>query len=442
MQFLKTLWNTIRYGNKKMALYVLLIVALFAGAAFLFASAYVNSAIPHALVGIAMIALDLFLLSRLVDEELDQEEKQEEEGAEEEVPAPSWADGVQHKTPSFRLGDAQDFMPEDEPEEEETEEQKPEKQRSSLPDFFGMIRGLIPEKKEKKQLAAEKKTAQNTQKDAPQKMEKKPDKKEKPPKGFKKVRVFPKDMNSKEQITMFLKFYKVKQNHITVLIDNSKKYDIKQCPAYLWRDVKKGIIHILLLEEPVREIMLPAATVHTLVYKRAVPAEPRKEYLELREPSLKSAIFSSYIPEYYDVGNGAFASAQQAKNLYQIAPDIQFSDKCAREVMDLLDLDFVVYDQYTKSDKFSEYFKAGHRYQVLLREKILEPDEYRDKMQELMRRMITAKISEDVFDDTIRQMVMYNMIGSDNGEFYRAQRAKYLADRQAVQQKGKKKKRK
>lgn len=405
-----------------MAAYILLIIVLFAGASFLFASAYVHSAIPHAILGVAMIALDLYLLSRLADDEVDGDEDEEEP--------------VRQKRPIKEQKKAEELpghLPdrqEKEPEPDQEDDERPKKRP-------------VPEKEEEPEEPRQRRT---WRKEEPEETEKKPSvpkkpKKEKPPKGFKKVKVFPKG-NDKEAVSMFLKFYKVRQNHITVLIDNSKKYDIKQCPAYLWPESRKGLLHILLLEEPVREITLHLSSVNVMVYKRAVPAEPRKEYLELREPSLKSAIFSSYIPEYYDAGTGAFASAKQVKNLYQIAPDIQFPEKCAKEVMDLLNLDFVVYDKYTKSDQFSEYFKAGHRYQILLRDKVLEPEEYKDRIQNLMRRMIVANIDEDTFDDTIRQMVMHSMIGSDNGEFYRAQRVKYLAEKGASGQKSKKKKRK
>ncbi len=415
-QQLKKVWNTIRYGDKKIVAYTLLIIILFVAAAVLFASAYTHSAITHAILGIAMIGIDLYLLSRLVDEEVEEEEKREK--IEEEVPASSWADKIRHKTPSFKLGEANDFIEEDAFPEKEKEEKEESRSPSFLPSFPKISKS---EQKEKKQ------------------GKKQPKKKK--PKGFKKVRVtFPKEDGSKEQITMFLKSYKVKQNHITVLIDNSKKYNIKECPGYLWPD-KKGI-HILLLEEPTREIVLPTHSVTNMVYKRGISGDSRKEYLELREPSLKSAIFSSYIPEYYDAGaGGLFSGIQQAKNLYQIAPDIQFSEKCAKEIMDLLNLNFVVYDKYTKSDKFSDYFKAGHRFQVLLRDKVIDPEEYKNKIQILLKRMVVANINNEVFDDTIRQMVMYNMIGADNGDYYRSQRARILEERENNQKKGRKKKR-
>lgn len=410
---MKKFWNTIRYGDKKLIAYTFLIIILFVGAAVLFASAYTHSSIAHAIIGIAMIGIDLYLISRLVDEEMEEEEETSK-GEEEEETVSSWADGIKHKTPSFKLGEAEDFEPEPEQEELETEEAEKPKKEWKLPSL------KRSEKKEKKKPA-------------------KPPKKKKP-KGFKKVKViFPKENGTKEQITMFLKSYKVKQNHITVLIDNSKKYHIKQCPAYLWKD-KKGI-HILLLEESTREIVLPSHSVTSIVYKRGVKGNSREEYLELREPSLKSAIFSSYIPSYYDAGGGIFSGLHEAKNLYQIAPDIQFSDKCAREIMDLLNLSFVVYDKYTKSDEFSEYFKEGHRYQVLLRDQIINPEEYKQRIQTLLKRMTVANINEDIFDDTIRQMVMYNMIGSDNGEYYRMQRERIINERETNNKKGKKKKR-
>lgn len=394
-QQIKKFWNTIRYGDKKMAAYTLLIILLFAGAAVLFASAYTNLAIAHAILGIAMIGLDLFLISRLVDEEIEEEvETKENRG----------------KKPVESMAAKQET-------EDEFPEKEPKKNFLDFSAFLGQFQSVF-QKKEK-----------------PKKEPKK-----KKPKGFKRVRVaFPSANGSKEQITMFLKSYKVKQNHIPVLIDNSKKYNIKQCPGYLWPD-KRGI-HLLLLEEQTREILLPPNSVHSIIYQRAVPGDPKKEYLELREPSLKSAIFSSYIPEYYDSGNrGTFSSIHQVKNLYQIAPDIQFSEKCAKEIMDLLNLNFVVYDQYTKSDKFSEYFKAGHRYQILLRDKVIEPEEYKSKIQNLLKRMTVANIHEDVFDDSIRQMVMYNIINSDNGEYYRSQRAKILNQRENERKKQKRRK--
>lgn len=401
-QQLKKFWNTIRYGDKKMAAYTLFIILLFAGAAVLFASAYTHSAIAHAIIGIAMIGLDLYLISRLADEEIEEEmEAPEREILSQEMPV---------KKTSFRLGDFEDLEPEQKPEDirgVSAETQEPKRKRINFSGFLERVRHTFSKKTVSKK-----------------------EPKQKKPKGFKKVKIaFPGADGSKEQITMFLKSYKVRQNHITVLIDNSKKYNIKECPAYLWPD-KRGI-HLLLLEKTPREILLPAASVTSMVYKRAVPGDPRKEYLDLREPSLKSAIFSSYIPEYYNAGgSGVFSGFMQAKNLYQIAPDIQFSEKCAKEIMDLLNLNFVVYDQYTKSDQFSEYFKAGHRYQVLLRDKVIEPEEYKDKIQNLLRRMTAARIHEDVFDDTIRQMVMYNMLGSDNAEYYRAQRAKLVSQRE------------
>ncbi len=396
MEFLKKLWNTIRYGDKKLAAYTLLIILLFAGAAVLFASAYTNRAIAHAVLGVAMIGLDLFLLSRLADEEIPEEEDSPEK---------------------FFMEESEKENPEEDEEDEEeiapAQEQETQKRHWSFSAFLKKFHINLPERMQK-------------------------DPKKKKPKGFKKVKVFPKDAG-KEQVVMFLKYYKVKQNHITILIDNSKKYDIKQCPAYLWKD-KRGI-HLLLLEETTRKLVLPASSVSTITYKRAVPGNSWQEYLELREPSLKSAIFSSYIPEYYDIGLNKLGQPQQAKNLYEIAPDIQVSEKCAKEVMELLNLKFIVYDQYTTSDRYSEYFKEGHRYQILLRDQVIDGEEYKQNIQSLLKRMTTANIHEEVFDETIRQMVMYNMIGADYGQYYRAQRERVMEERQGKQT-GKKKRKK
>lgn len=216
--------------------------------------------------------------------------------------------------------------------------------------------------------------------------------------------------------------YKVKKDHRTVLIDGSNTFVINQCPAYIW--VAHNAFHILLIEKEPRHITIPEFKITSVEYLSGRMSEYQKEYIAFNKPSIITNVFSEYLPDYISI-KGARDNIK-AKNLYMIYPDICFTNNSASQLFDLLYLDFKVSDNITLSSNYNDYFKNAYKNGILLRDKVMSIESYKNHIKSILEDLSLSSISQDEYDTTIEHLLKHHLITKEYADFYSEYRRKHL----------------
>lgn len=220
---------------------------------------------------------------------------------------------------------------------------------------------------------------------------------------------------SEKEIKKLFYTYKVKKNHRPVLIDSSKKYRIKECPAYIW--THQGQLHILLLEKEARKLSLPLSEVQKMYYEKSVPANQKKEYDCLVEgPGMISMVFSEYRPVYQSIIKDK--RQVEVKNLYRIGTDIRFTAPSARELLELLQPEFVVDDEIMRSDDYNQYFKQIYKQKILLNDGALNMNQYQTRIKSILQKLSEAPITPAAFRMTLSDMAGRGLISNEYVSYY------------------------
>lgn len=209
--------------------------------------------------------------------------------------------------------------------------------------------------------------------------------------------------------------YKVKKEHRKVIIDSSDRFDIYQCPAYAWKDRREA--YFLLLEKEPRIVRIPIDKIRGIGYQRMVEAKPVSDYQNFMEPCLVTKLFSEYLPNYKE---GSYRGKMGAfKNLYTVIPDIRFTNTSARNLLDILEVEFAPVDEITESTMYSEYYKTAYRASILWKDGVITTVEYKDRIKNLLTYVASEPISRQIYEDLLRQLVEHKLITSDYAEYYR-----------------------
>ena len=225
---------------------------------------------------------------------------------------------------------------------------------------------------------------------------------------------------TKEKVEVMLYKYKVKEEHRRVIVDFCAPFRIRQCPAYVWRDKKN--LYFLLLEEEPRKIEIPLSTIDGIRYERGVVAKNSMEYEAFKEHSFVGSVFLSYLPTYYEKMKNE--KRVQCKNLYMIHPELKVTNTSARNLFDILETDFILEDSVMTSGKFDSYFKMAYKSNVLLRDRVITAEEYRDKIRLLLTSISQREMSEKGYNELINQLEEYKLITEEYAKYYREEARK------------------
>ena len=220
---------------------------------------------------------------------------------------------------------------------------------------------------------------------------------------------------TKEKIEMLLYKYKVKQEHRKVMVDFCMPFRIRQCPAYIWKDKKN--LYFLLLEEEPRRIEIPLNTIDGIHYEKGAAAKNTHEYEAFRKQSFVGSVFLSYLPTYYEKVKNE--RRMLCKNLYVISPELKVTNMSARNLFDILEVDFILQDAVMTSAKFDSYFKMAYKSNILLRDRVITPDEYKDKIRILLTSITHSEMSERSYMELIDQLEEYKLITEEYAKYYK-----------------------
>ena len=214
--------------------------------------------------------------------------------------------------------------------------------------------------------------------------------------------------------------YRVKREHKQVMIDSCPSKGIRECPAYLWKDRHK--VYLLLLEKTPRRIEYPLEKMNFLEYQRGVEANPDQEYPAFQKKSPVTAVFSAFLPDYYQRRKNGVIS--DLKNLYLMAGDLAFTNTSVKNVMDVLHPGFRVKDNVTSSSLYGAYFIESYQQNILLRDRVLEVDEYKERMKVLLQKMAQEERNLREFRHKLEELVEYRFITEEFADYFLEYRAR------------------
>ena len=220
---------------------------------------------------------------------------------------------------------------------------------------------------------------------------------------------------TKEKVEVLLYKYKVKEEHRKVMVDFCRPFRIKQCPAYIWKDRKN--LYFLLLEEEPRRIEISLKSIDGIYYEKAAEVKSSSEYEEFKKHSFVGSVFFSYLPTYYEKVKNE--RRMYCKNLYTISPELKVTNTSARNLFDILEVDFILKDAVMTSDKFDAYFKMAYKSNILLRDRVITPEEYKDKIRILLMSISQSEMSERSYIELINQLEEYKLITEEYAKYYR-----------------------
>ena len=214
--------------------------------------------------------------------------------------------------------------------------------------------------------------------------------------------------------------FKVKRDHRLVLIDRCERFNISQTPAYIWVQDKE--FHILLIEKEPRQLIFPVYSIKNIKYLKKQPANPDIDYAVYKTGSVISGLFGKYVPDY--VHSTVVDDLTAYKNLYGIGPDMYFTNRSAKNLMDLLPAEFSVEDKVTTSNKVNIYFKEAYKANILLRDNVIDANGYADRISVILDNMAKSTISYNEFKETLNLMIKNKLITQEFAAYYKDVRDK------------------
>ena len=209
---------------------------------------------------------------------------------------------------------------------------------------------------------------------------------------------------------LFVK-YKVKKEHVTILIDECRAEKIYECPAYMWKD--KVYLYFLLLDKEARMIKFPCSEIGDIVVRRGVMARPAEEYKELQENAMIHMVFGSLLPKYYQNENSY--RMEYKKNLYSVGSGIWCTSGSVSNMLKVLPKKFSLEDN--KLDNVNSYYREIYIARMLFFDGVLSPKQYKEKVLEILSALVKSDLSDETVKDYLSQMMMTGLLPKEYADF-------------------------
>lgn len=217
-----------------------------------------------------------------------------------------------------------------------------------------------------------------------------------------------------EKLRQVKKKHRLKKDHRPIIIDSSKVYGIRECPAFIWRVHNK--VHLLLLEKEPRHIVISRDLIRHMDYEPNKIGNPLLEYRAFQKKNMITGVFGEFLPDYYNA-KGKTGNIKY-KHLYKIYPDICISNRSAASVMDLLVINFMPEDKVTCSEKLNGFFKRIYSSFILYQDKVIGIRDYKEQVEQALRDMCYAEIPMREFYVTMENLVKGKMISTEYADYY------------------------
>lgn len=233
---------------------------------------------------------------------------------------------------------------------------------------------------------------------------------------------FLKSLHKKQVKKLFFR-YKVKRVHYPILIEECESRRLRECPAYAWVD--KGSLQILALSSKTRAFSIPLSKVHTLLAERAARANPKGEYVAVKDAKYIAKVFQPLIPSYYIMADENGRRTYR-KNRYVLGEDLVVTDRSARALMELTQAGFVLPEDEKMEKAYGTYATEAYKLKFLCQDGVILPEEYKVKIRILLQQMVEAGISDYEFSKNLSLMVKKQLITEEYAKYYDDARMKRL----------------
>lgn len=207
--------------------------------------------------------------------------------------------------------------------------------------------------------------------------------------------------------------YKVKKDHMPIMVDSCASKKIFQCPAYAWTE--HSTLCLLLFEKEPRKVSFSSDEVNVMVYERNANANLANDYKALAKPSFLKLVFDPYLPTTFEDRMG---QRSYKKNLYVIGKDLKVTNTSAKTMMELLSLNLKV-DHLIRDPKFHNiYFESAYALNIMLKDTVLSVNEYKVKIKALLQKLTDANINNEEFYNYMNQLVQGRLITKEYAEYY------------------------
>lgn len=239
-----------------------------------------------------------------------------------------------------------------------------------------------------------------------------------------------------EKLRKLLIRYKVKQEHVPVVIDLCIPERVRQAPGFAW--VEDGMLKILLIDRKARMLERPLSRLQVMEVERGIAVRASNEYVELRESEVMKKAFSPYLPRYQK--KEISGRTVLLKNLYVLDEDIKFTSTSVNELKKLFSFRIEIADRRLADMDLSPYYKRVFVDSFLWRDGILTLQEFKAQVEQVIDSLADPAVPYGEFELTVSAMINSGLLPAEYRNFANARREE--KEKGVSEKKGKKKSRK
>lgn len=228
--------------------------------------------------------------------------------------------------------------------------------------------------------------------------------------------------------------YKVKQEHVPVVIDLCIPERVRQAPGFAW--VEDGTLKILLIDRRARMIERPLSKLQVMEVERGIGVKASNEYVELRENEMMKRVFTPYLPRYQK--KEVSGRTILLKNLYILDEDIKFTSASVNELKKLFSFRIEIADRRLQGMDLGPYYKKVFTDTFLWRDGILTLQEYKAEVERVLDSLAEPAVPYGEFETTLSAMISSNLLPVEYRQYANAKRE----EKEAEEKQGKKKRKK
>lgn len=238
---------------------------------------------------------------------------------------------------------------------------------------------------------------------------------------------------TEEKLKSLLLRYKVKQEHVPVIIDLCIPERVRQAPGFAWVDA--GKLKILLIERKTRMIERPLSSLQVMEVEKGIAVKASNEYTELRDTDLMKKVFTPYLPHYQKKEIGG--RTVLLKNLYVLDEEIKFTSASVNELKKLFSFRIEILDRRFQEMDLGPHYKKIYTDSFLWRDGILTLQEYKAQIEKVIDSLADPAVPYGEFETTISALINSGLLPAEYRNFANAKREE--KEREAEEKKGKRK---
>lgn len=238
---------------------------------------------------------------------------------------------------------------------------------------------------------------------------------------------------TEEKLSRLLVRYKVRQEHVPVIIDLCVPERVRQAPGFAW--VEDGKLKVLLIERKARMIERPLSALQVMEVERGIAVKASNEYVELRDTDLMKQVFTPYLPRYQK--KEVSGRTVLLKNLYVLDEEIKFTSASVNELKKLFSFRIEIPDRRLQDDAVSPYYKDVFLHTFLWKDGILSLKEYKDEVERVLTSLASPAVPYGEFETTLSAMITSGLLPAEYRTFANGKREEL--EKREEEKKGKRK---